>query len=151
MRTEQELYKDRTVGLLVNFQLLELSLKMYIGSSYSYINSLVEDHIYFDFSTKDVESFPLERLLNLFGKLNNNDELKKRLNKLTKNRNYLAHEALLVTIGSDPNMDTLHTKAKEFYELESELMDCLKVLLDETHKLKVKGESSRLNLGISNE
>ena len=75
---------------------------------------LVEDHIHFDFSITDVENYPLERLLNIFGKLNGNEELKKRLNKLRSERNYIAHEALLVTIGSNPNMETLHKKAEDF-------------------------------------
>ncbi|MDQ2077935.1 hypothetical protein [Marinimicrobium sp. ABcell2] len=144
MKQEQKYYKDRAVGLLTNFQLLELSLKLYIGTSYDYIRMLVVDHIHFDFSISDVENYPLERLLNIFGKLNGNEALKKRLNKLRNERNYVAHEALLVTIGSNPNMDTLNQKAKDFFYLEDELTECLKLVTEEFRKLKVKGELSRL-------
>ncbi|WP_075179728.1 hypothetical protein [Neptunomonas phycophila] len=144
MKQEQKFYKDRTIGLLTNFQLLELSLKLYIGTSYDYIHMLVEDHIHFDFSITDVENYPLERLLNIFGKLNGNEELKKRLNKLRSERNYIAHEALIVTISSNPNMETLHKKAEDFFYLEDELSECLKLVTDEFSKLKVKGELSRL-------
>lgn len=138
MKQEQEFYKDRTVGLLTNFQLLELALKIYIGTSYDYIHALVEDRIHFGFSVEDVESYPLERLLNVFGKLNGNEGLKKRLNKLRKERNYIAHEALLVTIGSNPKMEALHKKAEDFFYLEDELSQCLKLVTDEFAKLKVK-------------
>ncbi|MBF4399001.1 hypothetical protein, partial [Vibrio anguillarum] len=138
MKKEQEFYRERTVGLLTNFQLLELSLKMYIGKSYDFIHALVGDRIHFGFSIDDVENYPLERLLNTFVKLNDNKELHKRLNKLRKQRNYIAHEALLVTIGNNPNMDTLHEKSHEFFELEDELSDCLKVLVAEFEKLHVK-------------
>ncbi|WP_305374597.1 hypothetical protein [Photobacterium leiognathi] len=138
MKKEQELYREKTVGLLTNFQLLELSLKMSIGKSYDFIHALVGDRIHFDFSIEDVENYPLERLLNTFVKLNDNKELHKRLNKLRKLRNYIAHEALLVTIGNNPNMDTLHDKSREFFELEDELSDCLKVLVIEFEKLHVK-------------
>jgi hypothetical protein len=138
MKQEQQFYKDRAVGLLTNFQLLELTLKLYIGTSYDYIHALVEDRIHFDFSIEDVENYPLERLLNVFGKLNKNSELKTRLNKLKKERNYIAHEALLVTIGSDPNMETLHKKAENFFYLEDELMECLKLVTNEFSQLKVK-------------
>lgn len=144
MKQDQTFYRDRTVSLLTNFQLLELSLKMYIGTSYDYIQMLVEEHIHFDFSISDVESYPLERLLNVFGKLNGNEDLKKRLNKLRGERNYIAHEALLVTIGSNPNMETLHKKAEDFFHLEDELSECLKLVTEEFGKLKVKGELSRL-------
>ena len=128
MKQVQELYKDRTVGLLTNFQLLELILKLYIGASYDTIHSLVEERIHFGFSVEDVENYPLERLLNVFGKLNGNEELKKRLNKLKKERNYIAHEALLVTIGPNPNKETLHKKAGDFFHLEDELSECLKLV-----------------------
>lgn len=49
MKKEQEFYRERTVGLLTNFQLLELSLKMYIGKSYDFIHALVGDRIHFGF------------------------------------------------------------------------------------------------------
>lgn len=138
MKQAQQFYKDRTVGLLTSFQLLELALKLYIGTSYDYIHALVQDRIHFDFSVEDVESFPLERLLNVFGKLNGNEELKKRLNKLRQERNYIAHEALIVTVGSNPNMETLHKKAEDFFYLEDELSECLKLVTEEFRKLKVK-------------
>lgn len=138
MKQAQKFYKDRTIGLLTNFQLLELSLKLYIGRSYEFIHALVEDRIHFGFSVDDVESYPLERLLNLFGKLNTNDELKKRLNKLRSERNYIAHEALLVTIGSNPNMDTLHKKAEDFFYLEDELAECIGLLTKERELLNSK-------------
>ncbi len=144
MKQEQKFYKDRAVGLLTNFQLLELSLKLYIGATYDYIHMLVEDHIHFDFSVSDVEGYPLERLLNVFGKLNGNETLKKRLNKLRNERNYIAHEALLATIGSNPNMDTLHQKTEDFFYLEDELAKCLNLVTEEFRKLKVKSEMSRL-------
>ena len=137
----QIFYKDRTIGILTNFQLLELALKLYIGKSYDFIHAMVESKIHFDFSIEDVENFPLERLLNIFGKLNNNQELIKRLNKLRAKRNYVAHEALLVTIGNNPNMDTLHKKAEDFFYLEDELTECLGLLTDEFRQLDTRCSS----------
>uniref|UniRef100_UPI0035633619 hypothetical protein n=1 Tax=Amphritea sp. TaxID=1872502 RepID=UPI0035633619 len=103
------------------------------------------ERLHFDFSVEDVENYPLERLLTLFGKLNGNGELKKRLNKLRKERNYIAHEALLVTIGSNPNMDTLHKKAADFFYLEDELSECLKLVTEEFRQLKINFTSGRGN------
>jgi len=134
----KKFYKDRTIGILTNFQLLELSLKLYIGKSYDYIHALVHEKVHFDFSIYDVENYPLERLLNIFGKLNGNEELKKRLNKLRNERNYVAHEALLVTVGSNADMDTLHKKAEDFFYLEDEVSECLGLLVEELKVLKEK-------------
>jgi hypothetical protein len=135
MKQTQTLYKERVVGILTSFQLLELALKIYIGKSYNLIDHLVKDKVYFDFSIKDIENYPLERLLNLFGKLNGNRELKKGLNKLRSERNYVAHEALLVTIGSNPNIETLHKKAEDFFYLEDELSECLQLVVAEGREL----------------
>ncbi|CAD5267986.1 MULTISPECIES: hypothetical protein [Halomonadaceae] len=128
---EQQYYRGRTVDILTSFQLLEFILKTYIGEAYNYIHRLVEDRIHFGFSIKDVETYPLERLLNVFDKLNRNEDLKKRLNKLRKQRNYIAHEALLVSLGSHSDMDTLYKKAEEFFYLEDELSECLDLLTKE--------------------
>ena len=70
--------------------------------------------------------------------------MKKRLDKLRKERNHIAHEALLVTIGSNPNTNILREKAEVFSSLENELTECLKLVTDELSRLKVKGELSRL-------
>ncbi|MDF0377016.1 hypothetical protein GOC95_02210 [Methylophilus sp. YYY-1] len=131
MEHARSIYKDRVLRILANFQLLELALKIYIGKSYEFINYLVEGRVHYDFSITDVENYPLERLLSVFGKLNGNQELQKRLNKLKSERNYVAHQALLVTIGNNLNTDTLHEKARDFFYLEDELMECLKLLTDE--------------------
>ncbi|QOX78253.1 hypothetical protein FY034_04665 [Trichlorobacter lovleyi] len=135
MERTKTFYKDRVVGILSNFQLLELALKIYIGKSYDLIHHLIGGRVHFDFSISDVENYPLERLLNIFTKLNGNEELKKRLNKLRSERNYVAHEALLVTIDSNPNMDTLHKKAEDFFYLEDELVECLQLVTEEGRKL----------------
>jgi hypothetical protein len=135
VKQAQTFYRDRVVGILTSFQLLELALKMYIGRSYELIGDLVKDKIHFDFSISDIESYPLERLLNLFAKLNANEELKKRLNKLRSERNYVAHEALIVSIGNNPNMDTLHKKAEEYFYLEDELAECLQLVVAEGKEL----------------
>lgn len=145
MDLTRSMYKDRVTGILANFQLLELALKIYIGKSYEFIQYLVEDRVHFDFSISDVENYPLERLLNVFGKLNGNEELKKRLNKLKAERNYVAHQALLVTIGSNPNMDTLHEKAKDFFYLEDELMECLNLLTHEGQYLVTRFSQGSVN------
>ena len=96
---------------------------------------MVKERVHFEFSIQDVESYPLERLLSLFGKLNGNEELKKRLNKLRSERNYVAHEALLITVGSNPNMETLHKKAEDFFYLENELSECLQLVAAEGREL----------------
>ena len=125
-------YKATTLRILVNFQLLEFALKIYIGRTYELIQACVGSRVYFDYSISDVENFPLERLLSVFRKLNGNAELLKRLNKLKVDRNHVAHESLLVTMGSKYDREVVQEKHGEFFHLEDELSECLKLVLEET-------------------
>jgi len=66
-------YKAATLHILGGFELLEFALKAYIGRVYSVIKKSVGEELHFDYSAKDAEELPLERLLNI--KLNANGEL----------------------------------------------------------------------------
>ena len=136
-------YKKMTIRILANFQLLEFLLKLYIGKSYDMIHTCVGERVYFDFSISDVENYPLERLLNVFGKLNSNKDLQKRLNKLKTKRNHIAHQSLLITIGDLGNKDVLHEKHGEFFYLEDELSECLTSTIEEFKQLDIKYTNSK--------
>ena len=100
MENPREAYKEITLHILGYFQLLEFGLKAYIGHAYSTIKKSVGTKVHFDYTAKDVEEFPLERLLSIFSKLNANKELIKRLNKLRAERNHVAHNSLIIAMGS---------------------------------------------------
>ncbi len=128
-------YKAMTLRILGNFQLLELTLKLYIGRAYEFIQLALNDRMHFGYSIADVESFPLERLLNVFSKLNTNEELQKRLNKLRAQRNHVAHESLLIVAGTNYDVEVVQERHGEFFHLEDELMECLKLVVEETRAL----------------
>jgi hypothetical protein len=129
-------YKSMTLRILSSFQLLELALKIYIGKAYDLIKFSLNDRMYFDYSVQDVESYPLERLLNVFSKLNSNTDLHKKLNKLRSQRNHVAHESLLLVIPLKYDVEAVQEKHAEFFYLEDELTECLHLLLEETKRLR---------------
>ena len=131
----KESYKAMTLRIMANFQLLELTLKIYIGRAYEFIEIVLADRMHFAYSIKDVENHSLEKLLTTFAKLNSNIELIQRLNKLREKRNHVAHESLLITLGAMKNVELLHTKHGEFFHLEDELAECLTLIIEETRKL----------------
>lgn len=63
MDDHRESYKAITLHILGSFQLLEFALKAYIGRAYSVIKKSVGETVHFGYSAKDIEEFPLERLL----------------------------------------------------------------------------------------
>ncbi len=142
MDDPREAYKAAILRILGSFQLLEFALKAYIGGAYSVIKKSVVQKIDFDYSIKDVEEFPLERLLNIFSKLNANKELISRLNKLRTERNDIAHRALIVTMGSMYDRGTVEDKYLQYFLLEDELSDCLKLVIEEARLLKQRSKNT---------
>lgn len=88
-------HETQVLRLLSMFQTLELSLKFYIAGAYKKIKDALAGCLPFTYGYKDVENFPLERLLSVFAKLNDDLDLQARLNKLVPKRNLVAHRALV--------------------------------------------------------
>jgi hypothetical protein len=129
-------YELATIRLLGGFQLVEEALKIYITLAYELIQDCLKEKIPFNYSASDVENFPLERLLNTFGKLSRSDELLVRLNKLRDVRNHVAHQSLVAVIGS--NERVVGDKISNFLELNHEVLECLRLLIVEIRALSNK-------------
>lgn len=138
----REQYKATTLRILANFQLLEFALKAYIGRAYATIKVSVGDKVPFGYGKADVESFPLERLLNVFSKLNADTALQARLNKLREERNHIAHRSLIITMGSLYDPGAVEDKYIEYVDLEDEVLECLKLVLKEAKALKERTSSA---------
>ena len=141
MDDHRENYKATVVRMLSNFQLIEFALKEYIGLAYRLISERIKDTLHFSYSGKDVESFPLERLINTFSKVNSNRDLISRLNKLRSARNQIAHRSLVVTMGSLYDPGEVEDKYIEYLWLEDELTECLKLTIEELRQLKSKSDN----------
>lgn len=136
MHDLRDSYKATIMRILGNFQLLEFALKVYIGKTYLLIKNCVGDKVHFGYTAKDVESFALERLLNVFSKLNSNNELLTRLKNLKDERNHIAHKALIITMGAKYDQGAVEDKYIEYFTLEDELAECLKLVIEEVRSLK---------------
>jgi hypothetical protein len=135
-------YKDTTLRVLGEFQLLEFALKIYIGLSYKAIKLRVENIVHFDYTENDLNDLPLGRLLSLFKKLNPNTALVQRLQVLQTERNHIAHRSLLITMGSMYDRGLVEDKYIEYTMLEDELTECLQLLNTESRSLKERARSA---------
>ena len=131
MNDLQARYKTLTTSALASFQLLEFLLKSHIGMVYAFIGHKLDDEVPFSYTKSDVESFALERLLGVFAKLNGNEDLKGRLNKLKDRRNFVAHRALLSLIEAAGMPGLSEEDVAAMYEVDEEVMQCLRLLLKE--------------------
>ena len=78
---------------LVAYQMIEEQLKRYISTAHDIVRLCLSNRIPYKYSEKEIDGYALERLIAIFGKLNDNEDLIRKLNKLPKDRNYCAHKA----------------------------------------------------------
>ena len=135
MGQTQETYQTATLEILTQFQLLEQALKMYISAAYEVIGARVKGLLPFHYGGVDVESFPLERLISTFAKVNDNRDLISRLNKLPKKRNEVAHKSLLIAWGGYQDLKKQQSALDGYRDLISDLGPCLQGVMEEMRRL----------------
>lgn len=145
MSEPRDMYKAATLRILGTFQLLEFALKAYIARCYKVIGASVKGTLHFGYSAADVEAFPLERLLNVFSKLNANHKLIGRLNKLREERNHMAHRSLLITMGPMYDHGAMEDKYIEYQFLEDEVTECLSLVIAEAKLIKSPNAAQPIN------
>lgn len=93
---------------LAGCQAVELDLKLYITHALSKARRIINNRVPFKFSGEDYDDASLERLIEIFKKTCNNDDLVKRLGQFKTKRNFLAHKAIAKCIADEEgNLDNL--------------------------------------------
>ena len=139
-------YSNDVMGTIGTLQLIEFALKMYITVSHQLIHNKIEGKIPYHFSGKDVENAPLERLLAVFSKLNDNRDLQDRLNKLKESRNHVAHQGFILQfeqvselLGFNHDIDA---QAERISTIKAEARECLADLTQEMRRMAEKYQKS---------
>ena len=129
-------YFDKLPGALLNFQFIEESLRMYIAYCYEIISKRVSELIPFKYRYQDLKKDSLGRLLNKFKKLNNNERLIDKIEKLVEDRNYCAHEAYLLTYEKQNDPDYLTKELAKLENIINEAKECVQLLFSEVKKIE---------------
>jgi hypothetical protein len=79
---------------LTGCQLVEQELKLYISEALEYVRKCVGKRLPFKMGGQDYEDASLERLIDVFRKLTNNDVLVLELRKFKSERNFLSHKGI---------------------------------------------------------
>lgn len=112
-------YLDLVGQALLDFQFIELALKLYMAETYAIISSRVEGVVPFKYGWKDVENEPLGRLLDQFSKISSDHQLIQELRPLQKERNKLAHQAYVLTLEEQSDGDRLEKECARLTRLRS--------------------------------
>jgi hypothetical protein len=127
----------RQIGkALAPYQLIEEYLKFYIERTHLEIQMTLLDRIPFRYPRSEYENAPLERLITMFSRHSDKEDLIKRLRGALKKRNYVAHSAVshyMEHREKNPAVaqsisEALEKIKDEGYDLVEELQDAFKEL-----------------------
>ena len=128
--------ESRAFNLLAHFQLVELSLKVYIGIGYELIAARVDGYVSYNYDHRALEKASLERLLAMFKVVNSNLALQKRLASLIEKRNDVAHRMLLPHFGVRRRDSDIRRSHDELKLVEESLNRAMKSLAKEIVVIK---------------
>jgi hypothetical protein len=102
---ERDVFYLRVAKALSGCQLVEQKLKLYITEAFDLVRKKLEGELPFKLSGDQYEDSSLERLIDAFSKLSDNEELVKALRKFKDERNLLSHKAIVLCIYPDGEFD----------------------------------------------
>ena len=139
--TNKDLSQEFGAGVshaLTAFQVIEESLKLYIKFSFKLIRVRLDPSIPFEFNGKDYEKAALQTLIKVFSMLSNNTALIKSLNKITSNRDYVAHQALVKYLHGSKNGTHHEEQSKKITDISVEACKCLALLQQDIAALNTR-------------
>jgi hypothetical protein len=136
-RSESNFLRHAAEALAV-CQLLEAMLKVYIRTSFAKVREAVKDRLPFRYTGDDYQNSPLDGLLKIFRRLSDHTTLIDRLDALKKERDYLAHRAMMEYL-HESKTDSPKRKEtmKRLRSLRSEAYTLLDEILVEIRRIEI--------------
>jgi uncharacterized protein (DUF1919 family) len=131
----QNEYREAVYRVLECFQFVEETLRMYLDLVIQIAKIELTQYFPVNLTKKDLSKLSLGKLNDIFFRFNGNASLKSSLKKLTPQRNRVAHQSLLFTLGEIQDNDHLSKLIHEMNEIEKHAKKAHKTLLDERWKL----------------
>ena len=120
----------------MRFQHIEECLKMCLANCFGIIRLGLNGKVAFNLTYKDVENLPLGPLINEFKKYTTNSVLLKNLRGLPKKRNYIAHNAYLLTVDEQHNSEAITKEIKKVAEISRQARQVLQELFEESRGIE---------------
>jgi hypothetical protein len=128
-------YMAKVTSVLMDFQYIEEALRMYITVANRMIKNKMKNFLPFKYYYAWVRKDSLGKLIDKFEKINDNQELIKKLKLFTHDRNKIAHESLLLTTQEQNDEIFQCTAVDELDKLHEELKKVLFEILAEWKKI----------------
>ena len=101
-------YIDKIPKAFLNFQYIEETLKQYLyifETITIYRFKGIVDYKFEESDFKKIEKMSLGKLIEIFSRRNNNNELIEKLNELAEKRNFIAHQSYLAVATESDKKD----------------------------------------------
>ena len=131
----EKAYEDELYRALEQCQFIEETLKMCLLSAIEIARIQVSPHFPLNYKAEDISNLPLGRLANAFAKINDDTALQNALQKITKDRNEVAHRSLLFTIGELEDSDHMSEATLKMKGIAERAGDIHQRVLDIRYKL----------------
>jgi hypothetical protein len=119
-------------------QLVEQELKLYITEALELAKKCIGDKMIFKMSGEDYADASLERLIEMFRKLSDNEGLVKELRQFKDERNFLSHKGITHCLDYEGSL--FHSTASEFQDrleaIQSEALRLRSALHEEANKFR---------------
>ena len=119
-------------------QLIEQELKLYIAEALELARKCIGKRLPFKLNGDDYADASLERLIEVFRKLTDNDQLVKDLRKFKEERNFLSHKGIAHCL--DYEGELMETTALEFQQrldaIQAEALRLMTELHEEANKFR---------------
>jgi len=132
----QNAYKDSVHRALERCQFIEETLRVYLDLATQIAKIELKSHFPVNITKKNLSKLSLGRLVEKFSQFNGNTLLKDNLRKVVPDRNRVAHQSLLFTLGEIQDDTYLRNLTDEMNEIEKQARNVHETLLDERWKLQ---------------
>ena len=128
-------YKKELNRALEKCQFIEETLKECLLSAIEIARIQVSPYFPVKYKASDISKLPLRPLVKAFGKINEDAVLHQELRKITKERNKVAHQSLLFTIGELKNKAHMSDATREMKSIAERATEIHHKVLDVRYQL----------------
>ena len=128
-------YREAVYRALERFQFIEETLRIYLDLVIQISKIELTQYFPVNLTKKDLSKLSLGKLSDMFSRFNGNALLKSSLKDVAPNRNTVAHQSLLFTLGELKDNAHLTKLIHEMNVIEKRANEVHEILLDERWKL----------------
>lgn len=114
--------------LMLDFQFIEELLKIVIGCSYEALRRSAPSLVRFRPTRRDLEKDPLGRLIDKYEDVSRNDTLIKQLRILVQDRNFCAHQSLVLHYEKQQDVQYLEGECLRLEAIRKKTKPCVEAL-----------------------